>query len=284
MSAIADLLALIRKPSVAEPSQAAPSKSKASATVTAVDPPPPATAADLHEALHRLATERASAEQSILQAAQARDRLLLEVGTDEAIRDLDSAADAAHLLVERLDRLQPELLARLRALELDDRQAQWTQTVTAYFTAADTYAGLLGQAEHARARVYEIRREASRSFRTETDASFPYPIDFDRLSAAAVKSLLADIERGLRRSLGPPIRDTSFTVRFTEFTSVGIQQIGYQRGQEAGFDAATAWALVDAGQAEWVQTHLVPPRPGRPPPPPEDWEYRFGTGVTGVTE
>ncbi len=113
MNVVADFLALLRPRRSGVP--ASPAGEAAPA------PKPPASATELVDALQRLRSERAAAEHSVLQAARRRDELLLDPGSDAAIHQLDSEVDAAHLLIERLNRLEPELQRELEEQRAGDR-------------------------------------------------------------------------------------------------------------------------------------------------------------------
>ena len=279
MSLVADVVRLIRRPEpklLSKEPTVESSSSRRRPPIEVLDEKP-ATAEELEAALARVDAERAAAQQAVLAAARRRDELLLEADSDAAIHALDAKTDTASLLLERFDRLRPELAAKLQAIEAEALQAQWAEIADRYAETALVYADKLRAAEQTAAQLNEIRREASASFRAEADAFLPYPIDLAKLVSGAVESLVPGIRHSARH---PPahglVGDTSCTVRFLAFTSLGPQAIGYLSGQEAGFDARTAHALVDAGKAEWVSP--PPPRPGPPQPAPEDWAVRFGKG------
>ncbi len=177
-----DLLSLVRPSPAPGPAVTVPLKGKATAGAPPADPiPTPATSTELHAALLRLGEERDEAEAAILHAARRRDELLLLPDSDAAIRDLDAEVDRASLLIERLDRLKPEFLSKLREIEHEERRNEWEQLVSRYTEAASEYAQRLRAVEAVREQLYEIRRQGSGAFRAETDRFFPYPIDFERL-------------------------------------------------------------------------------------------------------
>ena len=84
------------------------------------------TVAEAEAALARLAKERTATSVAIVRAVAERDELLLVDGSEAAMAALETAADSHRLMLERLDRLEPVLLARLQELRDADHRARWT--------------------------------------------------------------------------------------------------------------------------------------------------------------
>lgn len=178
---IADFLRLVQKPTASE-SVLLPRKRKLPSEATNE---PPATAAELQEALAPLDGESAAADQVVREAGRKREGLLLE-GTDAEIQAIDLQTDRAYLQIERLARVRELLGDRLRAIELEVARLRWADLVNRYVDAGRRYSTLLGAAEVARAALHDVRVEASRSFREQADVTMPYPVDLNRLGAPAV--------------------------------------------------------------------------------------------------
>ena len=87
--------------------------------------PAPVTVEDLRAALDRMQLERAEAEAVIWSAPGKRAELLRAEGTDPALKRLERDVDAAHLQVERIDLLRPELEQRIAALQVETRDEAW---------------------------------------------------------------------------------------------------------------------------------------------------------------
>ena len=128
MSIVSDLLALVRKP-------APPKRGKA--------PPPEPGIPELEAAIAKLQAERGAAESAIYAMPGKREALLREDGTDAAIMALERVTDGHHLLIERLDRIEPELFGKLQALRTEARHAQWLALRDRYVAAAAEYHGTL---------------------------------------------------------------------------------------------------------------------------------------------
>lgn len=74
------------------------------------------TIGDVQAALVRVAQEREAAQRVVSESLAKRRELLLIDGSDKKIAELDTAVDAAHLALERLDEAEPRLHERLRDL------------------------------------------------------------------------------------------------------------------------------------------------------------------------
>ena len=95
----------------------------------------PATEDELAAAIALATQERIAAVQSINTAGARREELLMEPGSDEEIALIGREVDAAQLMLERLDRLEPELTYRLSLLIDQKRIARWAELRDAYVQA-----------------------------------------------------------------------------------------------------------------------------------------------------
>lgn len=226
-------------------------------------PPAPPTLAELHEMLDSVIIDRAAAEATILGAPAARDALLDMPGTDKAIRKLDTDVDAAHLLIERLDRVRPELDVKILAATAATRADAWAVMRTRLLEQITICAGVMEAAETIYIQTCELRLAAQRAGFTAETAVLPYHSDLFRVSSEVMRTMRSAIRA---QPLIVPAAPTLWNVKFLAWTSMypGTPNwTGYMEGQEAGFDAATAWALVDAGKADWT-SKLRPPKPRKP--------------------
>ncbi len=224
-------------------------------------PPPPPALAELHELLDRLMIDRAAAEATILEAPFQRDALLDQPGTDKAIRKVDADVDAAHLLIERLDRLRPELDAKIAAAAVATRADAWAEMRSRLVEKIIATRTIMRLGEISYLQLCELRLEAQRCGFVEETVMMPYHADANRVNSGVLDQTATHIAN--RALIVPRTDQILWNVRFTAWTSMhqGTPYwTGYQEGQEAGFDAVTAWQLVDAGKAEWTGK-LRPPRP-----------------------
>lgn len=111
-------------------------------------------------ALARLSSERDVAQAAIAAAADKRRALLLRDGTDDAISALEAETDAHHRTLERLDLLEPELLANLSAARGAQRQAILRHLAEEAPGAASRFAAALREAERRRLNVAELHAQA----------------------------------------------------------------------------------------------------------------------------
>lgn len=126
MSIVADLLALVRGP--------LPGTRKKAHT-----PAPEPGIPELEAAIAALQAERGAAETAIYGMPAKREALLVEDGTDAAIQALERETDAQHLMIERLDRIEPGLFAKLQALRTEARRQEWLALRDRYVVAATEY-------------------------------------------------------------------------------------------------------------------------------------------------
>lgn len=195
MSVFVDMLALLKRPTV--PPLPAPRGGKGRAEPL---PLQPATEAELVEALARLETERRVAEDAAIAAANLRERLLLEPGEDEGIFAAGRDLDAAELLIERLDKLEPGLRRRLQDIRDAGHAARWIELRDAYVAAAEQHLAFLREYE---ATQWPLREAAVRPLMAEFPASItqlhnyppPFVPDFLLPVAGIIDRFEASLER-----------------------------------------------------------------------------------------
>ena len=94
---------------------------------------------DVTESLARLRQERASAEAALAAASARRHDQLRNDAPDDAFFDLDRESDHYHLILERVDTVEPELLAQLDQLRDQARRDLWREIVAEHDLAAKNY-------------------------------------------------------------------------------------------------------------------------------------------------
>ncbi len=121
MSILTNLLTILKRPVAPPPPAAAPAGRKAPTSPEAS----PITDAELREAIAEAAAERQIAMDIINSAETRREALLFVEGSDDEIGRIGREVDSASLMLERLDRLEPELMFRLDQVRDRDRVARW---------------------------------------------------------------------------------------------------------------------------------------------------------------
>lgn len=122
MSLITDLRELLRRPLATPPPAPVAHKRKGAAPAAdeATPAPVPVTEMEVLQALQRSFAERQRAEEAVATASTRREALM-EDSDDEALLAVDREVNLAMLQIERLDRLDPRLLSRLREVRLQAR-------------------------------------------------------------------------------------------------------------------------------------------------------------------
>ena len=236
-----------------------PPAPKPDGAVTLPDPP---TLAELRELLDSIVIDCAEAEAVILQAPARRDALLDQPGTDKAIRKLDAEVDAAHLMIERLARVQPELQQRIAAATLTTRGDAWAIARSQLVEKATHCVALMSLAEMAFDQFCDLRIEIARAGFVEETRSLPYHADQWRIRSNTMQMARAGIAQ---QPMMVRVEPELWTVRFLQWTMVGPPPFttAYQTMQQAGFLAEEAWRLVNSGKAEWADPKRIPPKPRR---------------------
>ncbi len=156
--AMSEILHLLRRPIAALKPSSEPNKSRKGAGPADPLPPVPVTEPELLTALNSVAAERAAAEDTITEASSRRERLLLDPTSDDLIFSAQRDLDGAQLKLERLDRIEPELHARLRAIRHAARRARWAQLRDDYIAGARRHAELAAALEASRG-TWEAARD-----------------------------------------------------------------------------------------------------------------------------
>jgi hypothetical protein len=136
----------------------------------------PQTVEELTQRLEHLAAERKRLTARQADRARRRRELLTIDETDEAISELERESAAAELELERIDEVEPILLAELAAARGRRRQAEWEKIKGRFYPQAATFLRVVRQAMQEYERVVELRDEGLRAgFATEVGAAFAVP-------------------------------------------------------------------------------------------------------------
>lgn len=157
MSILNDALTLLRRPLRADPLLAAAPRGRKPGDAA---PAAPVTADELVAALARLQAERAAAEATVAEASDRRERLLMDPFSDDLIHAVGRDLDAANLLLERLDRLEPDLWMRLREVQHAARRAQWVVARDAYISVVQPFAAAMAELEETHRSTLDAARSA----------------------------------------------------------------------------------------------------------------------------
>ena len=222
---------------------------------------PAPTIEDLRAGLDRMTVEKGEAKRLIAESPQRRTELLMQEGSDAAIRRLEAAVDRAHLQVERIELLRPELHARIRAMEAESRADAWLELRGRLVEQLTACAIAQQAADQLAGGLRRMRLEAMNAgYGAETAA---IPLDAGRIPAGS----FADMAQSMAgvEAFTPPSAALVWNLRFHGWTAVTTSArsgpTGYQAGQEAGFDAATARLLIERGVAELADPKPLPPAP-----------------------
>lgn len=158
------LLNLLRRPTRAP--EPAPTVKPRKGDAPPPPRPAPVTEAELLAALDAAAAERRAAETRITEAAARREALLLEPDSDDAILAAGQDIDRAQLVLERLDKIVPDLHARLRDVRRADRIAAWPVARDRYIAACAPFVAALAEFD-------AVHRPALDAARAALFAEFP---------------------------------------------------------------------------------------------------------------
>ncbi len=201
----------------------------------------PASESDfLAAALAELAGERAAAESAVTAAAEEREKLLLEPGSDPRIDELDREIERAQRKIERCDRIEPLLLAQLRNRRDTLRQQHFTLLAETYKAAVARYCATLRDLLAIKREIVSLRTAGEQHGFTEARICFELPYiqcsDPDRFEFGTSQNLASMRAPSLQREL--------ISVRFTKHCGI------FQTGDVAGFEPDEADQYVAAGLAE----------------------------------
>ncbi|HUC16342.1 MAG TPA: hypothetical protein VMA37_01480 [Acetobacteraceae bacterium] len=208
-------------------------------------------------ALARLDAIRATAAADIERLTKERRRLLLDDSASgvRRIRDIDAKVEVLSLDIERGDEIETALVNRCRHLASNTKAHEAAQVVGLYRQGIAQFCAVMRHAVEVRERLVQIRALAARAGLEAQLAQLELPhANFPLLPEA-----IGNFERGATETLahlhGSGPRVELFPIRFHAATGL------YRVGETAGFDAATAWRLIDAGLADWASPTRRPPRP-----------------------
>ena len=137
---------------------------------------PTTTVVDIQTALDALGDERENAHTRLAALAEKRRAALMSDADASAIAKFDHEADAARLLVERLDLLEPELISKLQHARGDARRQEWKERYRLYHESALAYATALRAAVAALDRLVETSDSArAAGFEAEWRSCFVSP-------------------------------------------------------------------------------------------------------------
>ena len=238
------------------------------------DQAPAPTLDDMRAALARMTREKGEAQATLSGASARRDELIDGDAPDAEILALEAAVDGARLKVERIERLMPELVERVSALEAGDnaekRAALWRTHQLRLAEVLYIAAAVRRQADDLFDCIHTLKlRALNDGFAAETAI---IPLDNNQLAGAHhVLDLAGSI---LNVTLRPvPAAVLLWNVRFLQFEVVALGVAGraghiqgYLTGQEAGFEAEDARWLIDNGKAELADPKPLPPRPAKKQP------------------
>ena len=134
MATLKDLLSLLRRPIRTDAGSSDPQSSGV-------------TEGELLAALAAISTDRAAAQATLATAADRRESMLLEVDDDAGIEEIGREVDRASLKLERLERIEPELLIRLAKLRDQARIDLWAKLRNRYIAVGREHVRLLQSIE-----------------------------------------------------------------------------------------------------------------------------------------
>jgi len=238
-----------------------PAGADAPAASDGAQSPAALTSTDAAVLLQRLDTERARTEAEIENLTTGRRAALLTGADDEVILGMDRRLDALHLRSERLDVAEPALLDAVADAQLSEEREDVAELRDACSATVGAMCAALGMAADLRGKLLRLRRhivgaELERHFTAFEMAPLAFPLDREAIGRfeAATQAALRDLRT---TALKPPV----FAITFARRTGP------YNRGETAGFDAATAHHYVDTGEARWADGVRIPPKPAKAAPP-----------------
>ena len=232
MALINDLREILRRPLATPPPAPVANKRKGAAPASdeATAAPVPVTELEVLQALQRSFEERQRAEEEIATASTRRDALM-EADDDEALLTVDREVNLAMLQIERLDRLDPRLLARLRDVRL---QAKADKFAVLRDELVETAASILPELEAAAAANEKWNRALKAAINEFPDARNVLP-GLVSIFASDVARFKADIDR-----LRTTARDTERTQR--PRTAADLVAHCLKTGEQPSFDNMMPWA------------------------------------------
>ena len=193
----------------------------------------------LGNALAELAEERAEADLAINSAAEEREGLLLEPGSDEKIDVLDREIEKQQRRVERCDRIEPLLLGQLRNRREAYRQRHFEALTERFRSAVAEYCATLRRTLELKGEICAIREQAERSGFSEARLFFELPYLQCSDPTHFEFSVLSGLS-GVQATVQPELDKIRFIKR------CGL----YVEGDTAGFTPDEASQYISCGVAE----------------------------------
>jgi hypothetical protein len=233
-----------------------PGEPETAAEPDASPPDPAADAEAARTALADLDRERDRLRAELADAQARRRQALLDDLPDDQVAAIDRQIDRLHLGLERLDTLEPELVAAVKGSQHESRAQGLAEIVRAYQAAVDGFGRTMMAAAEMRATIIRLREFAANGGYEGFLPSLEvprreFPLDPEaivRFAAGAAQTAQAI----LLPATPPPVL---FPVTFVK--SAG----SYRIGETAGFTAAEAHAWVRSGNARWAPGVRPPPLP-----------------------
>jgi hypothetical protein len=242
------------------------------------------TEGELVAALEEMAAERAAAEAMLAGVADQRESLLMQPGSDAEIFDLGRQIDRAQLNLERLDRLEPDLRRKLRAVQLRDENIRWAAARDAAILAWAPCADAIAKYHEARDEWWRVCARLKADWPTVTEIVPWMPELYSRQSKSFSEQLqvfgtrVRELERPERPamvSLATAIEYSRTFGKIPEWApsdweihcqraisgSVAVQTLTSMldaegrtlpKGSTVHLDYETALAAVSAGRAFWA--------------------------------
>ncbi len=220
------------------------------------DPPTPETEAELIAALAQLDRDRAALREQLATMPAQELALLEQDASDGALSALDARKRRTRHQLDRLDIRERELLDRLTGLRDRARLAAWDRFTVRY---CDLGGRLVESGREVLARHAELAALLSEAGRaglgTMLGQGFPRPPELiNRFALDQFPRSLAGLSRVRPQMSTPPVL---CNVRLRKLWTL------YRAGDQAGFPAAQAHHLVEAGVAEWTDPLSIPRDPRR---------------------
>lgn len=251
MAAIHDLLKLLKRPT--EPAAIelrGPGRPKHQPPANEM----PVTETEITAALQTLLMERAQAEAAIEAAGARRDQLLLVDGSDGDLLAIGQEIDTANLHLERLDRIEQELRARLVEVRAVTAETGFAEIEAEFEAALDDFFSRFRAAIDARERLVAIRQKVEAAGLQHRAGSLELPRVNFPLSREAIAEFFGN--RGAPQRVNVQPRNPVYPL---EITSGTVGQ--YNVGELVGMTADEGWKWVNLGTGRWADPLNAPPRP-----------------------
>jgi len=208
-------------------------------------------------ALAELDADRAATREAIEAASARRHELLLTPGTDRELLALDRDLDKLHLQLERLDTVEPMLLAAAAVAHQDVRERQLAALITPYREVIKAFAEAMTCAHNLRRTLIDLRHAAQTSGFEHQLAHFEVPTQQFPLARESIARFEARALASLRAATVAPPPEPKYAIVMTKRIDGDLLNVG----EVAGFSLDEAWRRIEAGAGEWTPGTRIPPRP-----------------------